>query len=41
MVFLLGFGWLVEATGSWQIAFWMFIPVYAAGAIAGWMARMR
>lgn len=35
------FGWIVEATGGWQIAFWALVPVCAAGAIAGWMAKMR
>ena len=35
------FGWIVEVTGGWQIAFWALVPVCAAGAIAGWMAKMR
>jgi MFS family permease len=37
----LAFGWIVEATGSWQIAFWTLVPVCAVGTIAGWVARMR
>jgi MFS family permease len=35
------FGWLVETTGSWQIAFWMLVPMCGAGTVAGWAARMR
>jgi len=37
----LAFGWIVEVTGGWQIAFWALVPVCAAGAIAGWSAKMR
>jgi MFS family permease len=37
----LAFGWIVEAAGGWQIAFWMLVPVCAGGAIAGWMAKIR
>ena len=37
----LGFGGIVEAAGSWQIGFWMLVPICAAGALAGWLARMR
>ena len=35
------FGWIVQVTGGWQIAFWTLVPICAAGAIAGWMAKMR
>jgi MFS family permease len=37
----LAFGWVVEASGGWQTAFWMLVPVCAVGAIAGWMTKMR
>jgi MFS family permease len=37
----LAFGWVVEATGGWQTAFWVLVPVCAVGAIAGWMTKMR
>jgi MFS family permease len=37
----LAFGWIVEATGGWQIPFWMLVPTCAVGAIAGWMAKIR
>jgi nitrate/nitrite transporter NarK len=35
------FGWIVEATGSWQAAFWSLAPVCALGAAAAWAARVR
>lgn len=35
------FGWVVESYGGWSMAFWILAPVSAAGAIAGWMAKMR
>jgi MFS family permease len=37
----LGFGWLVQSTGSWEVAFWSLAPVSALGAAAAWAARVR
>jgi MFS family permease len=35
------FGWIVDITGGWQVAFWSLLPVGAAGALAGWKVRYR
>ena len=35
------FGWLVDFTGGWATSFWLLAPVCLAGAIAGWIARIR
>jgi MFS family permease len=37
----LGFGWLVELTGSWPMAFWSLAIVSVVGAAAAWAARVR
>jgi MFS family permease len=35
------FGWLVDSTGGWAAGFWVLAPVCLAGAIAGWIAKVR
>jgi MFS family permease len=35
------FGWIVDITGGWHVAFWSLLPVGAAGALAGWKVRYR
>jgi predicted MFS family arabinose efflux permease len=35
------FGWLVDYTGGWATGFWVLAPVCLAGAIAGWIAKVR
>jgi MFS family permease len=35
------FGYLVESSGGWQIAFWSLAPLCGAGAVAGWLTRVR
>ena len=35
------FGWIIDVTGGWQVAFWSLLPVGAAGALAGWKVRYR
>ncbi|RPJ40380.1 MAG: MFS transporter, partial [Deltaproteobacteria bacterium] len=35
------FGWLVDFTGGWATGFWLLAPVCLAGAIAGWIAKVR
>jgi len=34
-------GWIIEAGGGWQTAFWVLTPVSVLGAIAGWNTRIR
>jgi MFS family permease len=35
------FGWLVDVTGGWQVAFWSLLPVGALGAVAAWRIRLK
>ena len=34
------FGWIVESTGSWSVAFWGLAPISLIGAVLGWVAKM-
>jgi MFS family permease len=35
------FGWLVDVTGGWQVAFWSLLPVGALGAVAASRIRLK